>query len=29
MGMEIDEVILKTIEGMRTVAEDIGLKGNL
>lgn len=29
MGMELDEVILKTIEGMRTVADDIGLRGNL
>ena len=28
MGMELDEVISKTLEGMKTVAEEIGLKGN-
>ena len=28
MSMELDEVISKTLEGMKTVAEEIGLKGN-
>jgi putative nucleotidyltransferase with HDIG domain len=28
MGMELDEVMQKTLEGMQTVAEKIGLKGN-
>ncbi len=27
LGMELDELIAKTIEGMKTVAEEIGLKG--
>ncbi|NLW55771.1 MAG: hydrolase [Firmicutes bacterium] len=29
LGMELNEVIKETIAGMRTVAEEIGLKGNL
>lgn len=29
LGMELNEVITETIMGMRTVAEEIGLKGNL
>ncbi len=29
MGMELNEVISKTIEGMKTVADDIGLRGNV
>ena len=29
MGMDIDEVITKTIDGMKTAAEEIGLKGEL
>lgn len=28
LGMSIDDVIRETILGMRTVAEEIGLKGN-
>jgi len=28
MGMELDEVMSMTLEGMKTVAEEIGLKGN-
>lgn len=27
LGMELDEIITKTLEGMKTVAEEIGLKG--
>ncbi len=29
IGMELTEVITETIEGMKTVAEEIGLKGNI
>ena len=29
LGMELDDVIRETIEGMRERAEEIGLKGNL
>lgn len=29
LGMELDEVIRETIEGMKEKAQDIGLKGNL
>ena len=29
MGMELSEVIKETIEGMRTIAAELGLKGNL
>lgn len=29
LGMSLDEVIKETIEGMKTEAEAIGLKGNL
>ena len=29
LGMELDEVIRETIEGMKEKAEEIGLKGNL
>ncbi|HBK67736.1 MAG TPA: hydrolase, partial [Firmicutes bacterium] len=29
MGMDLNEVIKETIAGMRTVAAEIGLKGNL
>jgi len=29
LGMELDEVIQETIEGMKEKAEEIGLKGNL
>jgi len=29
LGIELGEVISDTIMGMREVAEDIGLKGNL
>lgn len=29
LGMELDKVIEETIKGMQTVAEEIGLKGNL
>jgi len=29
MNMELDEIMLKTIEGMKSVAEEIGLKGEL
>lgn len=29
LGMELDQVIGETIKGMQTVAEEIGLKGNL
>lgn len=29
LGLELDEVILQTIEGMKENAEEIGLKGNL
>ncbi len=29
MGMELDEVINKTLEGMKTVAAEIGLKGEI
>lgn len=29
LGMSLDEVIKETIEGMKTKAEAIGLKGNL
>ncbi len=29
LGMELDQLIQETINGMRTVAEEIGLKGNL
>lgn len=29
LGMELNDVITETIKGMRTVAEEIGLKGNL
>jgi predicted hydrolase (HD superfamily) len=28
MGMELDEVMQKTLEGMQTVAMEIGLEGN-
>jgi hypothetical protein len=29
MGVPLEELIADTIEGMKTVAQDIGLKGNL
>lgn len=29
MNMELDEVMIRTIEGMQTVAEEIGLKGEI
>ena len=29
LGMELNDVITETIKGMRTVAEEIGLKGDL
>ncbi|HHY78459.1 MAG TPA: hydrolase, partial [Clostridiales bacterium] len=29
LGMELSYIIDETIKGMRTVAEDIGLKGNI
>jgi predicted hydrolase (HD superfamily) len=29
LGMELDQVIQETINGMRPVAAEIGLKGNL
>jgi hypothetical protein len=29
LGMSLDEVIKETIEGMKSEAESIGLKGNL
>ena len=29
LGMELNEVIAETIKGMRKVAEEIGLEGNL
>ena len=29
LGMSLDELIADTIEGMKSVAEQIGLKGNM
>lgn len=29
MGMELGEVIKETIDGMRSIAAELGLKGNL